>query len=68
MGEDYYRLYHFVENSTSYEQVPDAIYLELAGEAFGEFQKRLNSFDASLLFETIEDFRAGFGGEIEGLF
>lgn len=56
VGEDYYRLYHFVENSTSYEQVPDKIYLELAGEAFGEFQKRLNTFDASLLFETIEDF------------
>lgn len=56
VGEDYYRLYHFVENSTSYEQVPDARYLELAGEAFGEFQLRLNSFNASLLHETIEDF------------
>src|SRR5690606_16309798 len=44
------------ENSTSYEQVPDARYLELAGEAFGEFQLRLNSFNASLLHETIEDF------------
>lgn len=56
VGEDYYRLYHFVENSTSYEQVPDARYLELAGEAFGEFQHRLHNFDANLLFETIEDF------------
>lgn len=56
VGDDYYRLYHFVDNSTSYEQVPDERYLELAGEAFGEFQKRLNSFDANLLFETIEDF------------
>jgi Ser/Thr protein kinase RdoA (MazF antagonist) len=56
VGDDYYRLYHFVENSTSYEQVPDQRYLELAGEAFGEFQKRLNTFDANLLFETIEDF------------
>lgn len=56
VGEDYYRLYHFVDNSTSYEQVPDERYLELAGEAFGEFQKRLNNFDATQLFETIEDF------------
>ncbi len=56
VGEDYYRLYHFVDNSTSYEQVPDARYLELAGEAFGEFQLRLHNFDANLLCETIEDF------------
>jgi hypothetical protein len=56
VGDDYYRLYHFVDHSTSYEQVPDERYLELAGEAFGEFQKRLNTFDANLLFETIEDF------------
>jgi serine/threonine protein kinase len=52
----YYRLYHFVNNSVSYEQVPDARYLELAGEAFGEFQHRLHSFDANLLYETINDF------------
>lgn len=56
VDENYYRLYDFVENSTSYEQVPDERYLELAGEAFGEFQHRLHSFDASLLFETIKDF------------
>lgn len=52
----YYRLYHFVENSVSYEQVPSARYLELAGEAFGEFQHRLHSFDAKKLYETIHDF------------
>lgn len=55
-GEDHYRLFHFVENSVSFEQVPHPSYLELAGEAFGEFQKRLHTFDPSELFETIRDF------------
>ena len=55
-GEDHYRLFHFIHNSISYEQVPHPRYLELAGEAFGEFQKRLHAFDPNELFETIPDF------------
>lgn len=51
-----YRVYSFVENTVSYDAVPDAGVFRNAGEAFGLFQNHLASFDASLLTETIPHF------------
>lgn len=53
---NYYRLYPFIEHSISYEQAPDQRYLERAGQAFGEFQNNLSSFNPNQLYETIKDF------------
>jgi N-acetylhexosamine 1-kinase len=52
----YYRVYAFVNHSIAYQKIPNAKILELAGEAFGGFQKMLDQFDARLLYETIIDF------------
>ena len=51
-----WRMYLFVENTVSYD-LPDTTDLfELSGRAFGQFQRRLGGFDASVLHETIVDF------------
>ncbi len=52
----YYRMFYFIEGTTTYQVVekPDDFY-ECA-VAFGTFQRRLDGFDASLLYEVIPDF------------
>ncbi len=39
---DYYRMYYFVENAVSYEEVTDSMQLYHAARAFGKFQNRLS--------------------------
>lgn len=55
-GNDCYRIYIFIENTVALQIVEDAKTYQGAGEAFGNFIKLLNDFDASKLFEVIKDF------------
>ena len=52
----YWRMYDFVENTTSYDTVerPEDFYQ--SAYSFGNFQRLLADFDASTLYETIPDF------------
>ena len=51
-----WRMYVFIEDTVSYNLVPNADVFRAAGGAFGAFQKRLAAFDAALLTETIARF------------
>lgn len=52
----YYRMFHFIEGTTTYSVVkkPEHFYQSAIG--FAKFQKMLSSFDATKLHETIEGF------------
>ena len=52
----YWRCYIFVPNSITYNSTTDLSIIEQAGSAFGRFQRDLDGFDASSLFETIPNF------------
>lgn len=54
--EEAIRVYKFIENTVSYQQITDAEVFKAAGRAFGEFQNYLAGFDASVLVETIPNF------------
>ena len=51
-----WRVYQFIPNSVCFDATEDLQVLQRAGEAFGRFQKNLMDFDATKLYETIEDF------------
>lgn len=51
-----YRVYCFIDRSVTYESVENTEQMYLAAKAFGKFFNRLSDFDASLLFDTIENF------------
>lgn len=51
-----WRMYAFIEDTTSYNLVPNAEVFRGAGAAFGRFQQCLADFDASQLTETIANF------------
>ncbi len=51
-----FRMYDFVEDTVSHSFASDMNLLYEAGYAFGDFQKKLSGFDASLLIETIPNF------------
>ncbi len=51
-----YRIYNFIGNTVAYSFADDPSLLYEAGYAFGDFQKKLNDFDASLLVESIPRF------------
>ncbi len=51
-----WRAYKFIDNSVTYDTCDNLEVLEQTGIAFGRFQMMLDDFDASELFETIEDF------------
>lgn len=53
---DCFRAYVFVENSVCYDKASSAELFGKSGKAFGSFQKQLNDFDASSLYETIPNF------------
>ena len=55
-GEECYRVYDFIENTVTYQQVTDKQVFFNSGKAFGEFQNYLASFDASELTEIIPHF------------
>lgn len=52
----YWRVFTFVDNCIALDQITDPVQFYETGLAFGNFQKTLDGFDASLLVETIEDF------------
>lgn len=51
-----YRVYDFIEDSLTLQKAESAEDFRNAGLAFGEFQKALSDFDASVLHETIARF------------
>lgn len=52
----YWRVYTFVEDGVSFEEVTDPEQFYETGIAFGYFQKQLKDFDTSLLVDTIKNF------------
>lgn len=52
----YWRMYNFIEDATSLEQVRKKEDFYQSAVSFGNFQRLLTSFDASKLYETIPDF------------
>lgn len=55
-NEECFRVYEFIENTVTYQQVTDKKVFFNSGKAFGEFQNYLSEFDASGLTETIPHF------------
>ena len=53
---NYYRMYHYIDNSDTYYSSDNLNILYEMGYAFGNFQKMLSSFDASTLHEIIPNF------------
>ena len=54
--EGVYRMYRFVDDVLTIQQVPDAEWAYQCAYAFGRFQKQLSDFDSSVLIETIPNF------------
>lgn len=52
----FWRAYPYVENTVTYDSVPNPGLLTSAGEAFGEFLNLLSDFDMTRLHDTIPDF------------
>lgn len=52
----YWRMYHFIEDTTALEQARNKEDFYQSAIAFGNFQSLLSDFDASRLYETIPDF------------
>lgn len=51
-----WRMYGFIADAVSLDQVQTPEEFYASGEAFGSFQRQLKDFDAALLTETIPDF------------
>ncbi len=52
----YWRVYYFIEDATSFDQVKDKEDFYQSAVSFGNFQNLLAEFDASKLHETIPNF------------
>lgn len=55
-GENYFRMYVFIENATSYQSVREPKDFYESAVAFGNFANLLADFDASQLYEVLPDF------------
>ena len=55
-GSDYFRMYVFIENATTYQTVRDPKDFYESAVAFGNFAALLADFDASQLYEVLPDF------------
>lgn len=53
---EYWRMYHYIDNSDTYYAVDNLKIVYETGKAFGKFQVALSKFDASILNETIPNF------------
>ena len=53
---DYWRMYLFITDAICYEKAETKDLFYQSAVAFGKFQKRLQYFDASCLYEAIPDF------------
>ena len=56
IGDEYYRLYEYIDNTVWYEEITDLKLIYKAAQAFGQFHKALKGFDANELKETIPNF------------
>ena len=70
-GENYFRMYVFIENATSYQSVREPRDFYESAVAFGNFANLLADFDASQLYEVLPDFHntkvryANFEGAVQ---
>ena len=55
-GENYFRVYVFIEDATTYQVVRDPKDFYESAVAFGNFANLLADFDASQLYEVLPDF------------
>ncbi len=55
-GENYFRVYIFIEEATTYQVVRDSNDFYESAVAFGNFAKLLADFDASKLYEVLPNF------------
>lgn len=55
-GNNYFRMYDFIENTVTYNETPSPAVMSVAGRAFGDFQNSLAGFDTTLLKDIIPDF------------
>lgn len=55
-GKDYFRVYVFIENATTYQSVREPRDFYESAVAFGNFANLLAGFDASQLYEVLPDF------------
>lgn len=53
---NYWRIYHYLKDTRSYDIIDDTTLAYEGGKAFGRFQAQLTDMDSSLLSETIPDF------------
>ncbi|MCO4292412.1 aminoglycoside phosphotransferase family protein [Solitalea sp. MAHUQ-68] len=53
---NYWRVFHFINDTNSYDLVEKEVQANEGGKAFGRFQAMLADMDASLLTETIPNF------------
>ena len=53
---NYFRMYLFIDNATTYQVVEKPEHFYYAAKAFGKFQKHLSNFPAEKLYETIPNF------------
>ena len=56
IGNDYYRLYEYIDNAIWYEEIKDLDSVYKAAKAFGAFHKMLKGFNAKELGEVIPNF------------
>ena len=63
---NYFRMYRFIENATTYNSVEKIEHFYEAARAFGRFQKLLADFPAEQLHETIVNFH-NTGARVEQL-
>lgn len=55
-GENYFRMFRYIDNSFSYDEVRDAKDFYNSAVSFGKFAKLLNGFDASCLYDILPNF------------
>jgi thiamine kinase-like enzyme len=53
---DYWRVFQYLENTRTIDKITDPLQALEAAKAFGNFIRRLDQLDPSLVFETIENF------------
>ena len=54
--EEYWRLYRYIDNASTYNSVENPVHLKNAGYAFGRFQTQLADFPIETLHDTIPNF------------
>lgn len=53
---DYFRVYKFIDNAVTYDEVEDPMQFYYGAKAFGKFQNMLSDFPVDKLYDTIPNF------------